>query len=67
MLIPKENQRDLKEIPARVKRKLRLEFVENMDQVLQKALVLDDPRLLEHPAEYALSEIFDVGGETAVN
>ena len=67
VLVPKENERDLKEIPTRVKRKLRLEFVESMDQVLQKALVLDDPALLEHPAEYALSEIFDVSGETAVN
>jgi ATP-dependent Lon protease len=67
VLIPKENERDLKEIPTKVKRKLRITFVENMDQVLQHALALDDPRLLDHPSEYALSEIFEVSGQAPVN
>jgi ATP-dependent Lon protease len=67
VLIPKENERDLKEIPDRVMRRLEIVLVESMDQVLQHALVLDDPTLFDAPAEYALSEIFDVETETAVN
>jgi ATP-dependent Lon protease len=67
VLIPKENERDLKEIPDRVKRRLDIVLVESMDQVLQHALALDDPTLFDAPSEYALSEIFDVEVETAVN
>jgi ATP-dependent Lon protease len=67
VLIPKENERDLKEIPDRVKRRLEIVLVESMDQVLQHALVLDDPTLFDAPAEYALSEIFEVESETVVN
>jgi ATP-dependent Lon protease len=67
VLIPKENERDLKDIPAKVKRQLQIHFVENMDQVLQHALVLEDPRLLDHPSEYALSEIFDASTQAPVN
>ena len=40
VLIPKENERDLKEIPAKVKRRLRFHYVENMDEVLRHALKL---------------------------
>jgi ATP-dependent Lon protease len=67
VLIPKENERDLKEIPVKVKRKLEIVLVENMDQVLQHALLLEDPDLFEHPSEYALSEIFDIPSEAQVN
>jgi ATP-dependent Lon protease len=57
VLIPRENERDLKEIPAKVKRGLKIVLVEHMDEVLQKALVLDDPRSFDEPMEYALEEI----------
>ncbi len=67
VLIPKENERDLKEIPARVKRRLEIVLVENMDEVLQHALALQDPGLFDHPSEYALAEIFEVTAETPVN
>ena len=60
VLIPKENERDLKEIPARVKRKLKFVFVEHMDEVLQHAVRLENPAVLEEPLEYPLEEIFDV-------
>ena len=39
VILPKENEKDLHEIPANVRRKLRFVFVEEMDQVLEQALM----------------------------
>ncbi len=36
VLIPKENEKDLKEIPAHVKRDLQIVLVEHMDEVLAR-------------------------------
>ena len=60
VLVPKENERDLKEMSPRVKRGLEIILVENMDEVLQRALLLEDPTILDGPDEYPLEEIFDV-------
>ncbi|MBW2552395.1 MAG: endopeptidase La [Deltaproteobacteria bacterium] len=62
VLVPKENQKDLKEIPRRVLNALRIVLVEHMDEVLREALVLSDPDALfgEHqtrPAEYRDGEL----------
>ena len=38
VILPKENEKDLVEIPANVKKKLRFVFVEHMDEVLKEAL-----------------------------
>jgi ATP-dependent Lon protease len=43
VLIPAENEKDISEIPASVLKTVTIELVEHMDQVLRKALVLDDP------------------------
>jgi ATP-dependent Lon protease len=43
MLIPRENRKDLREIPRRVLRGLRIVLVDHMDDVLREALNLDDP------------------------
>jgi len=43
VLIPKENEKDIKEIPPKILRSVELVLVENMDEVLRRALVLDDP------------------------
>ena len=43
VLVPKENEKDLKEIPPKILKSIELVFVEHMDEVLKKALVLDDP------------------------
>ncbi len=40
VLIPKENERDLKEIPLRIRKSLHIELVEHVDEVLEKALIL---------------------------
>lgn len=42
VLIPRENERDLSEIPAKVLKGLTIELVEHVDEVLEKALVLKD-------------------------
>lgn len=39
VLLPKENEKDLEEIPANVRRKMDIVLVEHMDQVLRLALV----------------------------
>jgi len=50
ILIPKENEKDLIEIPANVKRNLTIIRVEHMDEVLAAALALPDAtRILRQP------------------
>ena len=46
VLIPSENEKDIEEIPATVLKTVELELVSHMDQVLKKALVLEDPESL---------------------
>ena len=46
VLIPADNEKDIEEIPATVLKTVELELVSHMDQVLKKALVLDDPESL---------------------
>jgi len=41
--IPAENEKDLKEIPPRVKKDLKIVLVEYIDDVLRRALILNDP------------------------
>ncbi len=67
VLIPRENERDLKEIPTKIKRGLRLILVEHMDDVLRHALVLPDPEIFREAREYALEEIFDAPAAGGVN
>ncbi|OGQ45101.1 MAG: endopeptidase La [Deltaproteobacteria bacterium RIFCSPLOWO2_02_FULL_46_8] len=46
VLIPKENLKDLKEMPKKILNELIIEPVENMDEVLTKALAIDNPEQL---------------------
>ncbi len=43
VLIPEENAKDLRDIPAKILEEVNVELVGHMDDVLRKALVLDDP------------------------
>lgn len=56
VIIPKENEKDLKEIPTRILKALEIVTVEHMDEVLKRALVLEDPESLfkEKEAEPAV-------------
>jgi ATP-dependent Lon protease len=59
VIIPKENEKDLKEIPANVKRDVQIHVVEHMDEVLARALVLDDPSRFLHEGDHAIEEIYE--------
>ncbi|MCH6546562.1 MAG: endopeptidase La, partial [Deltaproteobacteria bacterium] len=43
VIIPQENEKDIEEIPQVILKTVELELVANMDDVLKKALVLEDP------------------------
>ncbi|MFN8542992.1 MAG: endopeptidase La [Candidatus Binatia bacterium] len=43
VLIPIENEKDISDIPAVILKSLDIELVEHVDEVLRKALVLEDP------------------------
>ena len=43
VLIPKENENDVREIPARIRARLRIVRVEHMDEVLREALAIPNP------------------------
>ncbi len=52
VLIPAENEKDIEEIPATVLKTVELELVAHMDDVLKKALAIDDPaRLFRNPSD----------------
>ncbi len=52
ILIPKDNEKDIKEIPAKVLKEVEIVPVEHMDEVLKLALALEDPScLFKEPAE----------------
>jgi len=54
VLIPAENEKDISEIPASILKTVTIEMVEHMDEVLRKALVLEDPdSFLKKPGEIA--------------
>mgnify|MGYP006218291865 CR=1 FL=1 len=67
-LAPRENRKDLREIPKRVLKSLRVVLVEHMDQVLREALALNDPDALfgrrPRPMEYQAGKLITHEGET---
>jgi ATP-dependent Lon protease len=60
VIVPKENEKDLKEIPAQIKRTMKLVLVEHMDEVLAAALALEDPAAFLREGDHGLEDIFDV-------
>jgi len=42
VLIPRENERNLGDVPAKVRKRLKIELVDHMDEVLEKALVVKE-------------------------
>ena len=60
VLVPKENERDVREIPNKVKKGLDIIYVEHMDDVLQRALLLPDPTIFDGAVEYPMEDIFGV-------
>ena len=50
VIVPKENRKDLREVPRRVLRSTRIVLVDHMDDVLREALVLPPSRTLFGPS-----------------
>jgi len=63
VLIPKENEKDLKDIPADVQRQLQIETVEHMDEVLTHALILSDGEKLFNESDIAFGILPDTDAE----
>jgi ATP-dependent Lon protease len=66
VLVPRENRKDLREIPKRVLSATRVILVEHMDEVLREALVLSDPDALfgsrVRPMEYRYGKLVEPEG-----
>jgi ATP-dependent Lon protease len=62
VIVPKENRKDLREVPRRVLKATRIVLVDHMDEVLREALCLADPDALFGPArptmEYRDGEVY---------
>ncbi len=63
VVIPKDNEKDLKEIPAQVKRAMKIVTVEHMDEVLGAALSLDDVHGFLQEGDHVIDAIFEVPGQ----
>ncbi len=42
VLVPKDNERDLNDVPMKIRRKLQITLVEHMDEVLEQAIISED-------------------------
>jgi ATP-dependent Lon protease len=62
IVIPQENEKDLKEIPPHVLRGLKIIPVEHMDEVLGAALALDDVPAFLRTGDYVIESIFEGPG-----
>jgi ATP-dependent Lon protease len=58
VLMPKENEKDVDEIPAQVLKSVTLIQVEHMDEVLRHALVLSDPDAFFRPKPKGSTPLF---------
>ena len=65
VLIPKENERDLKEIPSSITKAVEIIPVEHMDEVLASALAVESEDFLRDGV-YDIEDIYEVSGATAV-
>ncbi len=63
VIVPKENRKDLREVPRRVLKSTRVVLVEHMDEVLREALVLPDVDAVFGPRKEGMEY---VGGELKV-
>ena len=61
MLIPKENVKDLKDLPAPIKKALEIIPVEHMDEVLARALAVESEDFLRDGV-YDIEDIYEVPG-----
>ncbi len=59
LIIPRENEKDLVDIPANVKRNMHIIKVDHMDDVLPAALALRDPTSFLRTGDHAIDDIYE--------
>jgi ATP-dependent Lon protease len=70
VLIPKDNRKDLRDVPRRVLRSMRIVMVDHMDDVLREALVVEDPTAMfgerRLVLEYRQGELYEGPASTLI-
>jgi len=64
VIIPNENEKDLKDIPTSVQKQIDIVLVENMDEVLSHALILREGDILFKEADIPFEIMADEGKQT---
>ena len=59
-LVPKENEKDLRDLPSVIKKALDIVLVEHMDEVLSRALALGDPETFLQDGFHEIDDIYEV-------
>ncbi|MCI5140528.1 MAG: hypothetical protein D3909_02120, partial [Candidatus Electrothrix sp. ATG1] len=69
ILLPAENERDLEEVPAKIRDSLDITFVDHVDEVLTRALMLPQGEQLfkDVPMETVLNDVALSSHNTAVH
>jgi predicted ATP-dependent protease len=62
VLIPSDNEKDLKDLPAVIKKALKIVLVEHMDEVLAHALAVADPASFLKDGFHEIDDIYEVPG-----
>ena len=60
LIVPRENEKDLVEIPPKVIRHLTIHLVDHMDEVLVAALALPDPQGFLREGDHTVDDILEV-------
>jgi ATP-dependent Lon protease len=63
VILPKDNEKDLAEVPENLRSEMKMHFVETMDQVLKVALEAPLPQILEETPQ-AINPIAPQAGES---
>jgi len=59
-IIPKENEKDLKDLPGQIKKSLKIILVDHMDEVLAHALAVPDPSAFLQSGVHDFDDIYEV-------
>src|ERR1700757_383054 len=65
VLLPKDNEKDLAEVPENLRKEMKMHFVDTMDQVLKIALEGPLPQILEETRETTITPIAPQAGGSA--
>jgi len=60
VILPRDNEKDLAEVPENLRNAMKMHFVDTMDQVLQIALESALPSLSEEEATHPIAPLTDV-------